>query len=61
MAAAYKDFRLDISGETISDKDLADYLVKDLDLLMVAKVTILNKYYIDEPHKRTPINANIGD
>ena len=54
-----QDFRLDIAGETISDKDLADYIIKDLSLLMVGKVTILNKYYIEEPHKRKPFNANI--
>ncbi|WP_353718626.1 cyclase family protein [Dyadobacter sp. 676] len=51
-----QDFRLDIAGETISDAELADYIVKDLRLLMVGKVSILNKYYIQEKHKRQPID-----
>ena len=52
-----QDFRLDISGDEISDKDLADYIVQDLRLLMVGKVRILNKFYIEEKHKRTSLNA----
>ena len=55
-----QDFRLDIEGEEIADKILADYIVKDLQLLMVGKVNILNKHYINEKHKRTPINT-LGD
>ena len=47
-----QDFRLDIAGDTISDQELADYVVQDLRLLMVGKVDILNKFYIDEKHKR---------
>lgn len=47
-----QDFRLDIAGDEISDKELADYLVADLRLLMVGKVSILNKRYITEAHKR---------
>ena len=47
-----QDFRLDIESDTISDKELADYIVDDLRLLMVGKVNILNKFYIDEKHKR---------
>jgi arylformamidase len=54
-----QDFRLDIDGETISDQELADYIVRDMQLLMVGKVDILNKYYIIEPHKRKPFNASI--
>jgi kynurenine formamidase len=50
------DFRLDIDGDTISDKDLADYIVKDMRLLMVGEVRILNKEIISEKHKRSPIN-----
>lgn len=46
-------FRLDLEGETISDDALAAYVIKDLRLLMVAKVEILNKRIIEEPHKRT--------
>ena len=56
-----QDFRLDIEGEAISDKELADYIVNDLQLLMVGKVNILNKHYINEKHKRKPINALIDE
>jgi arylformamidase len=45
-------FRLDIDGPSIEDSALAEYLVEDLRLLMVDQVTILNKRYIEEPHKR---------
>ncbi len=48
-------FRLDIDGNDISDKDLAEYIVKDLRLLMVGEVRILNKKIIIEKHKRTSI------
>lgn len=48
-----QDFRLDIEGDEISDRELADYIVKDMQLLMVGKVHILNKHYIEEKHKRT--------
>lgn len=51
-----QDFRLDIAGETISDAALADYIIKDLRLLMVGKVRIINKFYIQEKHKRRPVN-----
>jgi arylformamidase len=47
-----QDFRLDIDQETISDQELADYIIRDLRLLMVGEVTILNKFYIEEKHKR---------
>jgi kynurenine formamidase len=47
-----QDFRLDIAGDDISDQALADFLVRDLRLLMVGKVRILNKQIIAEPHKR---------
>jgi kynurenine formamidase len=47
-----QDFRLDIAGTDISDQELADYLVKDMRLLMVGQVRILNKQLIEEPHKR---------
>ena len=52
-----QDFRLDIDGDTISDKELADYIIQDLRLLMVGKVNILNKFYIQEKHKRQPVNS----
>lgn len=51
-----QDFRLDIAGDTITDQELADYIIDDMQLLMVGKVDILNKYYIEEKHKRKPIN-----
>jgi len=38
-----QDFRLDIDGDDISDEELAKYIVEDMRLLMVGKVTILNK------------------
>ena len=52
-------FRLDISSEAISDQELADYIVRDLRLLMVGEVRILNKQIIAERHKRraTPVVA----
>lgn len=53
-----QDFRLDIEGGTISDKDLADYIVKDMRLLMVGEVRILNKEIFSEKHKRQPINRS---
>jgi kynurenine formamidase len=51
-----EDFRLDIAGIDISDKKLADYIVDDLNLLMVGKVNITNKQVFNEHHKRKPIN-----
>lgn len=56
-----QEFRLDIPGDTIADKDLADYIVWDMRLLMVGQVKILNKRYINEPHKRTPVALHPGD
>jgi arylformamidase len=50
------DFRLDIAGDQIDDEALADYLVKDMRLLMVGQVRILNKQILQEAHKRTPID-----
>ena len=46
------DFRLDIEGDTISDDELASYIVRDLRLLMVGSVKILNKQILHEKHKR---------
>ncbi|KAA3646212.1 MAG: cyclase family protein [Chloroflexi bacterium] len=45
-------FRLDIDGDDILDKALADYIVEDMRLLMVGEVRILNKKVITEKHKR---------
>ncbi|MDN5288750.1 MAG: cyclase [Mucilaginibacter sp.] len=56
-----QDFRLDIDGNTITDQELADYIVNDMQLLMVGKVDILNKHYIEEKHKRKPVNARVDD
>lgn len=53
-----EDFRLDISGDDISDKELTDYIVEDLRLLMVGQTKILNKVIFEEQHKRKPINEN---
>lgn len=53
-----EDFRLDISGDDISDKELADYIVEDLRLLMVGQTKILNKIIFEEQHKRKPIKKN---
>lgn len=50
-----EDFRLDITSDTISDKELADYIVNDLRLLMVGQTKILNKEIINEAYKRKPI------
>jgi hypothetical protein len=47
-------FRLDIDGEDITDEELAEYIVRDLRLLMVGEVRILNKEIIVEAHKRKP-------
>jgi hypothetical protein len=47
-------FRLDIDGDEISDRDLGDAIVRDLRLLMVGDIRILNKRIVDEPHKRSP-------
>jgi arylformamidase len=54
-----QDFRLDIDGEDIEDKALADYIVNDMRLLMVGDVRILNKEIISEAHKRGAVHAPI--
>jgi len=46
-------FRLDIHGDDIDERALADYIVRDLRLLMVGQVHIRNKSIIAEPHKRS--------
>ena len=47
-----QDFRLDMSGDDSSDAELANYLIRDLRLLMAQSVQIANKWVITEPHKR---------
>ena len=54
-----EDFRLDISGNAITDEELSDYIVKDMRLLMVGQTKILNKEVFEEKHKRKPINDKI--
>lgn len=46
------DFRLDIAGDAISDEELAAHIVRDLRLLMVGSVSVLNKRVFAEKHKR---------
>jgi len=52
-----QDFRLDIDGDDIEDKLLADTIVNDMRLLMVGEVRILNKEIISEKHKRNAIDS----
>ena len=47
-----QDFRLDIDRDTIADDALADYIVRDLRLLMVGSVRIRNKRIVEEVHRR---------
>jgi len=54
-----EDFRLDISGDDISDKELTDYIVADMRLLMVGQTKILNKEILHEKHKRKPVDTKI--
>jgi kynurenine formamidase len=48
-------FRLDIDGDDIGEDELADFIVRDLRLLMVGAVRILNKQIVAEPHKRRAV------
>ncbi|MED3934459.1 cyclase [Priestia megaterium] len=52
-----QEFRLDIDDD-ISDEELAKYIVKDMRLLMVGEVRILNKKIISEKHKRKPADKD---
>lgn len=47
-----QDFRLDIEGDDIDDDALATAIIRDMRLLMVGEVRILNKRIIEEKHKR---------
>jgi arylformamidase len=51
-----ENFRLDITGDDISDKELADHIVADMRLLMVGQIKIFNKEILNEKHKRKPVN-----
>ncbi|HUN09746.1 MAG TPA: cyclase family protein [Aggregatilineales bacterium] len=53
-------FRLDIEGDAIGDQALADYIVRDMRLLMVGEVRILNKTIITEAHKRNRPALSVG-
>lgn len=46
-------FRLDIEGDDIKDDALAEYIVRDMRLLMVGTVRILNRRIVEEAHKRS--------
>ena len=54
-------FRLDIDGDSISDDALAAYLIRDMRLLMVGSVRILNKQILTEPHKRATTGGDAAD
>lgn len=47
-----QEFRLDLHADSISDAELAEYLARDLRLLMVERVDILRKRIVIEPHRR---------
>jgi arylformamidase len=47
-------FRLDIEADDIGDDELAAYVIRDLRLLMVGEVRILNRRILRERHKRAP-------
>jgi len=47
-----QDFRLDIEGDDIPDAELADCIVDDMRLLMVARVRILRRRVFVEAHRR---------
>jgi hypothetical protein len=55
-----QDFRLDIPCDNIDDAELADYIVRDLRLLMVERVRILRKRIVAEPHKRRDTLVSAG-
>lgn len=50
---------MDINGDDISDRELIDYIVTDMRLLMVGKANILNKKIIHENHKRKPVDVSV--
>ena len=54
-------FRLDIAGDEIGDRELADRLVADLRLLMVGAVRIRGKRILVEPHQRAAYAGQSGD
>ena len=56
-----EDFRLDIDGDDISDKELADYIVADLRILMAGQIKIGKKEILSEKHKRKIIDEKVGN
>ena len=52
-----QDFRLDIPGDTITDAELIEHLVRDMRLLMVGQARILNQRVIVEAHKQKTIDG----
>ncbi|WP_119268664.1 cyclase family protein [Taklimakanibacter deserti] len=56
-----QDFRLDIEGDDIADDALAAYIIRDMRLLMVGEVRILNKKIIAERHKRQASPAPVTE
>jgi arylformamidase len=48
-----RDFRLDIDGDEIADSELGDEVVRELRLLMVGEVRVLNKRIVEEQHRRS--------
>lgn len=56
-----QDFRLDIQGEDVSDDVLATAIIRDMRLLMVGEVRILNKRIIEERHKRAEHATGTAD
>jgi arylformamidase len=55
-----QEFRLDIDGHDISDDELAVHIIRDLRLLMVGDVRILNKQIIRDRHKRARTQSPTG-
>lgn len=47
-----RDFRLDIPGDDVTDAWIAGAIVRDLRLLMVGEVRILERHVLREPHRR---------
>lgn len=47
-----RDFRLDIPGDDVTDAWIADAIVRNLRLVMVGSVRILDRRILREPHKR---------
>jgi arylformamidase len=52
-----QDSRLDIDDDDIDDDALADYIIRDLRLLMVSAARILNKRAIEKRRKRQVVRT----